>query len=929
MRTPLLLPGLLLALAVPAVATSPVAVRVPLPTLPATAALATPVVQEAARRLLLDDRWLDVDAAFAPADDVRVRAVRFGGDEPHVVVRATPVVLGHPVEGADRILVVDEAGVRSVQGTGRSLAPLGTFVVAAHEATATAFAAVAGAVVKDATVERVDGFARAVWRAVDAGLVPAWRVRVPTWRLEDLADVWVDARTGAVLQRMPVARFGAPATTPAPTAARVFEYAPDAAGIDEADIASVDLADLVPAAVGSPLQGFHFETANCCKQVVCLDGGTTCLDTLPVTEPVDSVARCATAADIEDAVPTVPATLSTALPVDQLPIPPNVAGFIQGGPCPFDAAEECLFLKSAFCAELPIALSAADGWNFTPVDAAARAGRKPCVGAVAGDTRPADPQGCAAEVDAFSEVTVYHATQTFFTHVRDVLDDDAFCLGGLSQQCEADGTSTLDVDGQPVRPFHIATNVLFPQFDQQALFGQLTAGKGSSAGNPIVIDDFQRLPNAAFVPAQEGGPVQVPAELAVFARLFVRPFDSNVYFQGDRDFSYDGDVTRHEFTHAIVHSFNPGLFSLGRDSWGSHAESGGLNEGWSDYFSSSFVDDPAVGDYAGQGLPGAETGLRNNDNDRKCPDDVIGQVHNDSEPWTGALWAIRKKVVADGGDVKLLDKALLEAMALADDDEDMARATSRAIDAVRAAFGDGTADFAAGEFADRGLVACARLWPLSTSDGTSFDVNPMATVFQPGADEVGLANFAPSVMQFRVEVPAGSAGFTLTWQAAAGGVFGGSPPALSVLVHEVTGAEGEGRVHWEYEGAGNNVAVPYDDDGVAIDFDETAAVATVGAANQNTGVADASFTTTLTSDGCNARAFVVALVAPEGGGQLANVTVENIDAEAVCDDGDGGEGEGEGDADAAIGCACSGVGSPASASLFAVALLALRRRRRR
>jgi MYXO-CTERM domain-containing protein len=899
----------------------PAAARVSSPAspidLPALDTLRAPQVEEAVRRTLLDAAWSTTDPGFAGADDVRVRAHRVGA---RFVARATPVVGGVAVEGTDRIIVIDDQGLRHVGGRA-PLTRLAAFRVAEHDATATAVAAVKGGLITDATVERVSGLARRVWVSTATGLQPAWRVRVPTWRIEDLSDVWVDAATGAVLKRQATARLG----DAAPSAARVFEYAPAANGLNVADLVDVDLVG-VRGAVGDPLRGDHFETANCCKFVVCNDNSQDCLQRIPPGQTAKDVATCATQQDFDDGI-AVESVIQppNGIPSSALPIPPQFASFV---PDP-------LYVKVVFCAEIPRARSVAAegdrpaGWFFTPVDGD-RANATKC------GQPGADPIGCAAEEDPFAEVQVYHATQVFFDHIRAVLDDETFCLGGQSQLCEPDGSPTLGDDGEPTRPFHIATNVLFPSLDTRALFTQIAPpafggqGRGAEPGNPVVIDDFQRLPNAAFVPALEGGPVQIPPELQAFAVLFNRPFDSNVYFQGSRDFAYDGDVARHEFTHAIVHSFVPGLASLGRDAFGSHAESGGLNEGWSDYFSSSFVNDPVVGDYAGQGLAAGELGLRNNDNDKRCPDDIIGEVHADGEHWTGALWSIREEHRRGGGNVDLLDRALLLALAQSDDDEDMTRAAGRAEAAIRAAFGDALADFARAEFEARGVSGCLRVWPLAVIDdaGTGITVTRKDILLQPGIADVGVANFAPSVLQFRIDVPPGSAGFTLKWQQSAGGGGfggGGGEAPMAVAVTEVPADDPAAHIEWRYEGANGNLAVPYFD-GVALNFNETTAAVSLGAAN-NDGFQAASFTQSLTSDPCAARSFVASIVALDGGATLRNIDVDHIGTDAVCpsDDGDG-DGDGDGAPD---GCTCSGTSaSSASMGLFALALLGLRRRRR-
>ena len=150
-----------------------------LPSLPLPAALGSRAVEITTRGMLLDPAWLLTDPSFQQASDVVVVAHRFG---PRFVVRGTPSVRGIPVEGADRIIVIDGVTVRHVQGTERSLVPVSEFRVAAHEAMATAFLSVKGGLIIDPTVENISGFAHPVWVAAADGLHAAFRFRVPTWR---------------------------------------------------------------------------------------------------------------------------------------------------------------------------------------------------------------------------------------------------------------------------------------------------------------------------------------------------------------------------------------------------------------------------------------------------------------------------------------------------------------------------------------------------------------------------------------------------------------------------------------------------------------------------------------------------------------------------------------------------------------------------
>jgi hypothetical protein len=175
-------------------------------------------------------------------------------------------------------------------------------------------------------------------------------------------------------------------------------------------------------------------------------------------------------------------------------------------------------------------------------------------------------------------------------------------------------------------------------------------------------------------------------------------------------------------------------------------------------------------------------------------------------------------------------------------------------------------------------------------------------------------------VQMRVTVPAASAGFTLSWAQGAGGLGlggGGDPEPMLVIAHETTD-----RIYWAYEGAGGSLAVPRDVDGndIAFDANDDANKATIGATDQNTGLADAVFTKSFDSDPCNERTFIVQLLAPEGGSRVQNVDVENIPTDAQCDTGPPPD-----DQPPPV-CGCRGTDALSLGGL--VALLALIRRRR-
>jgi MYXO-CTERM domain-containing protein len=669
----------------------------------------------------------------------------------------------------------------------------------------------------------------------------------------------------------------------------VFQYAPDpSAGAVEADLVDVDLTALRPAFVGDYLKGDYVETFNCCKEYVCLDGSAECeLEGRRCARPTDNDA--------------IPSELVLEIPTEQFNVP---------------LLPPTLFARSVFCSELPRVRSTTDGWEETPVDV---------------QREDNDLAGRASEEDAFAEVQAYYATMVFFEHMRDVMGDDTWCLGGNSMQCESDGSPTLGSDGEPVRAFHIAVNSLIPELDFEVLATQLLAGKGSVVTDPLLIEDYQRIDNAAFVPANSGAPIDVPPELNDLLDIFNRDYDSNLYFQGVADFAYDGDIVFHEFTHAIIYSFVPTLGSLWHDKWGAHAQPGALNEGWSDYFSMSFTGDPVTAEYGGQGIIEGELGLRNASAGKNCPDDITGEVHDDSIPWSSALWAIREAVVAaeGAGAVNDLDNALLLALAQAEDNESFEDAAARVLEEVETAFDASLRASAETALENAGVTGCERVHALSEVDADGeLVVNPRAVMFMNGPDEIGTSNMAPSTMQYRVDVPANTTAIGLRWRQQNGGIGQFTQTGDAAAVPRLLLQEIAGPIEWRYEGAQGDTALPFDADGDPIDFDplDPENNGIVSTPNNN-GISVGNYDITLESDPCSDRTFWLQYVSVSESLRITDLEVQIETAEEECVSGEG-EGEGEGEPEP---CACTATDAgPAPFGMLALlGVIALLRRRRR
>ncbi len=102
------------------------------------------------------------------------------------------------------------------------------------------------------------------------------------------------------------------------------------------------------------------------------------------------------------------------------------------------------------------------------------------------------------------------------------------------------------------------------------------------------------------------------------------------------DFAYDGDVVYHEFGHAVVDEISL-LGTLSADEYGMDWAGGSLNEGSADVFAMLLTGDPLMGEYAGRSGGGTDP-IRDLDADRRCPDDLYGEVHADGEIWGALFW---------------------------------------------------------------------------------------------------------------------------------------------------------------------------------------------------------------------------------------------------------------------------------------------------
>ena len=231
--------------------------------------------------------------------------------------------------------------------------------------------------------------------------------------------------------------------------------------------------------------------------------------------------------------------------------------------------------------------------------------------------------------------------------------------------------------------------------------------------------------------------------------------------QGEKvDFSYDGDVVYHEFTHAVVGA-TIGLVSWWHvDEQGASASPAAMNEALADYFSSAITGDPAMGEYVGQEDDSVE--LRRLDNTNTCPSHLAGEEHFDSEFFSAALWAARSSLASEP-DKFAFDEAIFTALnTAASGDLGFEELADLLVAGVGASsLGQTAADSLESEFSSRGVLpSCERTIPFEGDFIYSKFMDQAESFLTPGKSLFAAGStleFAPSTFQIEVPIPTGAA----------------------------------------------------------------------------------------------------------------------------------------------------------------------------
>jgi len=194
--------------------------------------------------------------------------------------------------------------------------------------------------------------------------------------------------------------------------------------------------------------------------------------------------------------------------------------------------------------------------------------------------------------------------------------------------------------------------------------------------------------NAAFVPGGFG--------------LFDFPHNAVLIGQGTNiDYAYDGDVLIHEFGHGYHHTVAPELSRGFLDERGLNPTPGGLMEGYADLVTLALTNDPEIGEYAGGDKP-----IRVLDNGARCPEHLTGEMHIDSEIFTGAVFEARTLVATTALLRKKFDASLLSSAAGLGAYDGFESAAKAVLKELAVTMGPEPAGMVEAVFAERGLFGC-------------------------------------------------------------------------------------------------------------------------------------------------------------------------------------------------------------------------------
>lgn len=791
---------------------------------------------------------------------------RFGGSV-HLVQQLGDL----DVYGAKLVVTVD-LGQRVVQVASSLVHPSrvrGEWAITAAEAQRRAAATVPfPALQADGTPY---GGSKRAWFAVGDELHAGYLARVPSLDVRTNWYVAVDAVTGEQIFAQNRVYHGALTANVYPISPGGLDAGVGATPTQKVDLTHADGGSMVGTLCGEPLpDGGVLDVPN--------DGGHLCGDQLMSFNCCPALG-CSTA---PDAGPRRAAGITTV----------NLGGF------DVQVRYNVAVCDRVHSASNDPSLNDGGSYEYRPVD--------PPVNKTVVD--PSD----LANSDPFAEVHAFYHVNRVYDWVRQLSATPLAGQPALLPFKMRDEKRT-----PPLRPA-VWSNVMFPNF--QELQGQFPACL-NPMNPPCTANTLSRVDNAAFMPVEQIAQLPLPE--------FSTGVDTLMIFQGNAaDAAYDSMVLQHEFGHGVVYATaNLSLDALAIDARSANNESGALHEGFADYIAAAFNNQAEVGPYFGpralaaSGAPGVqqESFLRTLNNTYACPDVLWGEVHQDSQHVSAALWKGRVGPFAGTDNGHTFDAAFYAMLVSLAPNADFAAVAAAMAQKVGVAF-PGIATASAqmtGFFTQKGVIGCSKV--LDVTGATA-----RRLYYAVSSPPAALNNsMIPGPIQFHFRVPNGASKVDIGGVGGGGGLLG-APKAPTML-------------------AKANRPITFTAQGAALinDADSNGAAAV----NAQTGAVTGSLALAVP---CGATQELFVSLAAQGGGSTVQGLTLTVTPLASCtlDAGaDGGSGtDGGSDADAGQqtttgpavgpdgttsgptgqGCGCA---SAELSPLLGLAALALRRRR--
>ncbi|MCX7944549.1 MAG: hypothetical protein N2746_08585 [Deltaproteobacteria bacterium] len=201
--------------------------------------------------------------------------------------------------------------------------------------------------------------------------------------------------------------------------------------------------------------------------------------------------------------------------------------------------------------------------------------------------------------------------------------------------------------------------------------------------------------------------------------------------------AYDADVMMHEYTHAFIDRTS-GLYG-GLDSYGYNGIPLGLNEGTADFIPSHITDDEVIGRHLSVAF--GEGAVRNLNDYARCPENIVGESHEDGKVFAGPTWLARRYLSGDDN----FGKVVALAMASISRTATLQDAANAVISSARNIGGNSMAEQVIKAYEERNLLNCGRFVDVPNGyTASGWTLMPQLS---------GVNGKQPFVIQFVYDVP--------------------------------------------------------------------------------------------------------------------------------------------------------------------------------